>query len=95
MNPDTNKLEPIFEEEMENQKEELERRMSGLREQIVEATAKGQLVRADGSPVPKHWSTFHVDEHVIVKNYTFKVAYIGEGTLLLEPVGPVIVGDSE
>ena len=55
----------------------------------------GKLLRPDGSEVPKHWSTFKLDEHVVVKGYTFRVAYIGESNILLEPVGPVVVGDAE
>ena len=47
--------------------------------------------RPKGEPVPEHRSVFRVDEVVTVKNYTFRVAYIGEGTLLLEPVGPLLV----
>lgn len=50
---------------------------------------KGDLVRPDGSKVPKHWSTFRVGELVTIKDYTFKVAYIGEANILFEPVGPV------
>ena len=52
-----------------------------------------RLLRPDGSEVPEHWSVFQVGERVVIKNYTFKVAYIGEGTLLLEPAGPVLVGE--
>ena len=47
---------------------------------------KASLVRADGSPVPEHWPIFKVGEEIVVKNYVFRVAYIGETTLLLEPV---------
>lgn len=54
-----------------------------------------QLLRADGTPVPEHWSQFTQGEHVIVKNYTFKVGYIGESVLVLEPVGQYIIGDSK
>ena len=61
-----------------------------LAEKLIQREPR--LLRPDGSPVPEHWSIFTVDEHVNVKNYTFKVAYIGEQTLLLEPVGPILVG---
>jgi hypothetical protein len=50
------------------------------------------LVRPDGTPVPKHWTQFAVGEQVVIKGYTFKVAYIGETAILFEPVGPVVVG---
>lgn len=52
----------------------------------------GDLFRPDGSKVPKHWSTFRVGELVTVKDYTFKVAYIGESNVLLEPVAPTDLG---
>ena len=53
-------------------------------------------VRPDGSPVPEHWSIFTVGEEVTIKDYTFKVAYIGESAILFEPVGPrVLDNDSE
>ena len=55
---------------------------------------RSHLLRPDGSKVPEHWSIFSVGEHVVVNNYTFKVAYIGETSILLEPVGPVLVGTS-
>lgn len=47
------------------------------------------LLRPDGTPVPKHWSVFKTDELVVVKNYTFRVAHLGESYLVLEPVKPV------
>lgn len=86
MNPDTNKFEPLSEEH-EKQTKELQRMVAGLQ---VERT---KLVRPDGSPVPDHWPIFRVDELIEVKGYTFKVAHIGESHLLLEPTGPVIVGN--
>ena len=44
------------------------------------------LVRPDGSDVPKHWPVFEVGETVTIKNYTFRVAHIGEQHILFEPV---------
>lgn len=46
-----------------------------------------QLLRPNGEPVPQHWSVFQLDELVVIKNYTFKVKYIGETAILFEPVG--------
>lgn len=46
-----------------------------------------KLLRTDGSTVPDHWSTFQIDEYVAIKDYTFKVAYIGETSILFEPIG--------
>jgi hypothetical protein len=77
MNPNTNKFEKLVE-------------MLGTTTE-VEGTV-GRLVRPDGSEVPKHWSVFTVGEEVVIKNYTFRIAYIGESTLLLEPVGIPIIG---
>jgi hypothetical protein len=53
------------------------------------------LVRPNGQPVPKHWSVFRVGEEVVIKDYTFKVAYIGESNILFEPVGPVVIGEDK
>lgn len=46
------------------------------------------LVRPDGSPVPRTWSIFKLGELVLIKGYTFRVAYIGENNILFEPVKP-------
>ena len=51
----------------------------------------GQLVRPNGEPIPEHWSTYKVDEEVVIKRYRWRVAHIGERHLLLEPVGPVLI----
>lgn len=85
MNPDTNKFEP------------LERVCGtscdhGIGELSTTFSQFNQLLRPNGEPVPKHWTQFQVGELVIIKDYTFKVAYIGETSILLEPVGVPIVG---
>ena len=59
-----------------------------LRQRFIDDQAG--LVRPDGTPVPKHWSTYQVGETVVVKDYTWRVAHIGEKHLLLEPVGLVL-----
>lgn len=64
-----------------------------LREPTKDDTFYSRLLRPDGSPVPSHWSIFSVGDHVIVNNYSFKVAHIGEQHLLLEPAGPLIIGE--
>ncbi len=51
------------------------------------------LVRKDGSVVPRHWAIFAVGEEIVVKGYTFRVAYLNEGAIMLEPIGPAVVGD--
>lgn len=57
-----------------------------LRELIDGPMKLPTLLRPDGSPVPAHWTVLAVDEKVEVKGYTFRVAYINETTLILEPV---------
>ena len=86
MNPDTNRLEQLTEGKA-SPLDDLKKELAGLTEPT--------LLRPDGSPVPKHWSTFRVGETLAIKGYTFRVGYIGESTLLLEPVGPVLVGDDQ
>lgn len=53
------------------------------------------LIRPDGSPVPKHWSIFTMGEEVTIKDYLFRVAYIGESAILFEPVGPQVLANDE
>lgn len=55
------------------------------------ADGLGQLLRPDGTPVPTHWMQLSVGEVVTVKGCGFTVKYIGESTLLLEPVTPADV----
>lgn len=82
MNPDTNKFEELREITKEsNQLEKMYKEMSV------------QLIRPNGEPVPQHWTQFQVGECVVIKNYTFKVAYIGETSILFEPVGIVEVSN--
>lgn len=55
-----------------------------------------ELLRPDGSPVPKHWAIFTVGEEVIIKGYTFRVVYMNESAITLEPVGiPIIDPEKE
>lgn len=70
MNPETGKFEPL----------------KATDEKDGVGNFFRQLLRLDGSPVPRHWAIFSVDELVTVKDTTFKVAYINESTLILEPV---------
>lgn len=77
MNPETNRFEPLSPS------------IEELKNQFLDLSS---LVRPDGSPVPKHWSVFTVGENVVIKDYTFRVAYVGETAILFEPVGPPILG---
>jgi hypothetical protein len=76
MNPDTNRFEPLSPPSLDDLKKELDTM---------------RLLRPDGTPVPEHWSTFRVGEDVVIRGYTFRVAYIGETAILFEPVGPLDV----
>lgn len=78
MNPDTNKFEPLG---------------NLIKPEDTEKLNWPGLIRPNGKPVPKHWTILKVDQKVIVENYTFKVAHIGESYLILEPVGPIIIGE--
>jgi len=105
MNPETNMFEQLTEKDPDKSPknrherradEALQRKLSkGKYREDYGSKGDTQLVRPNGSPVPEHWSVFKVGEEIVIKNYTFKVAYIGESTLLFEPVGPVIVGENK
>ena len=82
MNPDTNRFEMLSEDETIKRNTEFEKIL-------------GILVRPNGKPVPKHWSIFKVGEDVTVKDYTFKVVYLNESTIILEPVGLPVIGASK
>jgi hypothetical protein len=91
-------MEPVFdpkdEEDLARIKQQLEARAGGS-DQLADVLEKGTLpvlVRGDGSPVPSHWPVFKQGEHVVIKDYTFRVAYLGESVMLLEPVGVAVIG---
>ena len=101
MNPDTKRFEQLMAaaasaaENMEASKRGALDSMAKMRTMIAKLGGNPDvpmaLLRPDGSPVPKHWSIFTVGEQVVIKNYTFKVAYIGETAILFEPVGPILL----
>lgn len=90
MNPDTNKFEKLIFERSVSQAEE-----RSFRQQYEGNPAEVTLFRPDGSPVPRHWSVFRVDEDVIIKGYTFTVRYVGETSILFEPKGPIVLGGGD
>lgn len=95
MNPDTNTLEHLMTaKELEEHSKQLEDKANRLWK-AYSGVGEAQLYRPNGEPVPKHWSVFREGQHVVVENYTFKVAHIGEKHLLLEPVGPVVLGEGK
>lgn len=81
MNPDTNKFE-----ELQPATKEQARQLLDL-ENRFKLMQQSALVRPDGTPVPAHWTVLSVGQYVVVENYTFEVAHIGESHLLLTPVG--------
>lgn len=88
MNPETNRFEPLSEESAETpcrKAQKVQRAIADLKQ------AQAKLLRPDGTEVPEHWTTFKLGEHVVIRDYAFRVAYIGETAILFEPVGPALV----
>ena len=81
MNPEENKFEPL-----EEDAKKIALKIKELEGKTTDYHVG--LLRPDGSPVPIHWSVFKVGELVTIKDYTFRVAYIGESNILFEPVKP-------
>lgn len=90
MNPNTNR----FEELTPGAQKKNDELLSHIEKRTQPPNAF-ELFRPNGEPVPKHWVTFKIGEEVMIKEYTFKVAYIGETAILFEPVGPIIIGDGK
>lgn len=92
MNPETNRFEPLKrsaeddEKQFQQQRDEVFTHLQGELDRL-----QGGLLRPDGTPVPQNWSVFTAGEHVVLKNYTYRVAYINESSITLEPVGPVVI----
>jgi len=96
MNPGTNQFEPLSDIFKTSESSEVGPEISGQLDALQRQLAGGPLIRPDGSPVPRHWTVLTVGENVVIKDYTFKVAYINDGTLVLEPVGvPVLDAGKE
>ena len=55
----------------------------------------GKILRPNGEPVPQHWTQFRDGEQVEVKGYIFEVKCIGETYMVLEPVGPIVIGKDQ
>jgi len=106
MNPETNKFEKLFEaatgkEALKQATENIDKLLNQVQSKLSSTgglrkiSMPSPLLRADGTHVPDHWTTFMLGEEVVIKHYRFKVAYIGETTLLFEPVGPELVEKQE
>ena len=93
MNPETNKFELLRPDtDQEGEPGDLAHVTTGDPHQATvgvlnQMVMRQSLLRPNGEPVPQHWTQFQVGECVVIKNYTFKVAYIGETAILFEPVG--------
>ena len=91
MNPETNRFEPIAESNETDpvlQATITDQTAQKLRK--LDKVLRGNLFRPNGTVVPEGWATFQIGETIEIKNYTFKVQYIGESAILFEPVGPVV-----
>jgi hypothetical protein len=93
MNPDTNKFEQLTRLADDEGGDKPKRNMQ--KEMVDYLENEMKLVRPDGTNVPEHWSIFQIDEEIVIKGYVFKIAHIGESHLLLEPVGPYIIGNDK
>lgn len=94
MNPHTNRFERLSVAE-DPDIEAMRRQLLARTEQMLAegAALRGSLVRPDGSPVPTTWSVFTEGEEVVIKDYTFRLVRIGESYAVIEPVGPVLIGE--
>lgn len=86
MNPETNKFEQLIDQFQEPENTTTLELLNHIEQQQL------SLLRPNGEPVPQHWTQFKIGEIVTIKNYSFRVAYIGETAILFEPVGPIVVG---
>jgi len=81
MNPETNRFEQLSEADEDPGSDE---NLAALRRMVQRQSV---LVRPNGEPVPDHWVRFRMDELVTIKGYTFRVKYLGETSMLVEPAG--------
>lgn len=95
---ESGKLHSIFTKEELSEREEA---LAPLMKKLAEEERKAnpllatQLVQADGSPVPDHWTLFATGEVVEVKGCSFRIAYMNTETVILEPVKLTIKVDPE
>lgn len=101
MDPDANRFKPLTPAagDAPDGAADLVRQQEAIRKQLLQGSADLSdptvLVLPDGKPVPRHWAVFQVGEDVVIKGYTFRVAYIGETAILFEPVGLPVVGEGK
>lgn len=101
MNPETNKFELLRPDtDQDEDSGNLQHVVTGDPHQpsigmLKRMVIQQSLLWPNGEPVPDHWTQFQIGEYVVIKNYTFQVAYIGETAILFEPVGIVEVTEKE
>jgi hypothetical protein len=71
-----------------------------LKEQLDEKKLYfGKLLKPDGRPVPDTWLICGAGDLVTVernnRSFTFRVAYVGEKVLVLEPADPIVGSPQE
>lgn len=69
---------------------ESRRRVQDLRDSVLETQIAGipVIVKPDGKPFPHHKSILKEGDWIPIKGQSFRVAYVGETSVLLEPMGP-------
>ena len=101
MDPESNRFKPLTEASPKDVKKALQREVHNLQGGMTKMAgtpdpeALSELVLPDGKSIPSHWAVFTVGEDVVIKGYTFRVAYIGDTSILFEPVGIPIVGEDK
>lgn len=92
MNPETNKFERLQMEKNSYSEDILKKdALKNALSKVQKVVQPPNLLRPDGTSMPKHWSIFEIGKNYEINNYTFKCAYIGETSILFEPVGPIIM----
>ena len=86
MNPNTNIMEMLKRVEGAEDSGQFRKAFNSIADEFYP-----NLLRPNGKLVPKTWTIFSMGEEVVIKDYTFKVAYIGETSILFEPVGPIVI----
>lgn len=91
LNPDTGRFENLTEPEFgqSDRMEVLANEIEGRFDEVERiAASPNGLVRPDGSPVPNDWPIFSMEELIVIKGASFRVAYIGDTAILFEPCKP-------
>jgi hypothetical protein len=82
MDPNSNRFKEIYNQD---DTKDCENQLSSIHKEIDKLN-RSQLVTKDGDPIPDHWIIFQVDKVYEINGYSFKCKYIGETSILFEPV---------